>query len=200
MRRKQIAGVIGTVAAMGLVISGCSNATPGAAAIVGDDRISDRQLNEQVEQVLVAQGRPLDTASEALVASTLDRMITASLVEQFAQTQGIEVTDGELDATIAMYAEANGGLPALQQALLEQDVAPDDIPEIIRVNILAQKIGIAADPTGTPDTQSQAVFAVITDFSNQIGTSMSPRYGTWDPVGLSVGATPNDLSIPVQAS
>lgn len=199
MRRKNVAGVIGAIAAVGLMLGGCSNATPGAVAIVGDDRISDRQLNEQVEQVLKAQGRPLDSASDALVATTLDRMVTASLVNQFAEANGIEVTDGELDATLAMYAEANGGQLALENALVEQGVAPEAIPEIIRVNILAQKIGAAADPTGTPESQSQAIFVVITDYSAEIGTTVSPRYGTWDPIGLAVGGVPNDLSVPVEA-
>lgn len=200
MRRKQAGAVAAALAALGMVVSGCSSATPGAAAIVGEQRISERQLNEQVEQVLTAQGRPADTASESLVATTLDRMITTSLVEQYAAEQGIEVTDGELDATVAMYAEASGGREALEQSLLGQDLAPDDIPEIIRVNILAQKIGIEMAPNGSPEEQSNAVFQAVTDFSEEVGTTVSPRYGAWDPVGLAITGVPNDLSIPVQPS
>ena len=46
------AGVFAAVAASVLVLSGCASATPGAAAVVGSERISERDLTEQVEQVL----------------------------------------------------------------------------------------------------------------------------------------------------
>lgn len=190
-------GAVAVLAAAGALLVGCGGVTPGAAAIVGDDRISERELTAQVEQVLRAQGRAVDTASEALVATTLDRMITTSLVGQLADELDIEVTQGELDATLANYAEASGGQDALEQALLQQDLAPDDIPEIIKVNILAQRIGFALDPNGSPEAQSAAIFEAVTAFSQDVGTEVSPRYGTWDPVNLAVGGIPDDLSAPV---
>ena len=76
--------LVGAALIVAAALSGCGSTSPGAAAVVGDDRISERELNAQVEQVLRAQGRPVDSASEALVVTTLDRMITTSLVEQFA--------------------------------------------------------------------------------------------------------------------
>lgn len=191
-RRAMIAGL----AAAGLLVTGCGDVSPGAAAVVGDDRISERELTEQVEQVLIAQGRPVDSSSQALVVTTLDRMITTSLVEQLAEQEGIEVTQGELDATLANYAEASGGQEAFEEALVQQDLAPDDIPEIIRVNILAQKISFKLDPQGSPESQSAAIFNAVTAFSEQVGTEVSPRYGIWDPVNLAVGGTPDDLSVP----
>jgi len=200
MSRKRAAGIAGTAMAIGLVLGGCSSASPGAAAVVGEQRISERELTAQVEEVLRAQGRSVDSSSQALVATTLDRMITTSLIDQLAKSEGFEVTQGELDATLAMYQEASGGKEALEQALLGQDLAPDDIPEIIRVNILAQKIGMALDPAGSPDAQSAAVFEAVTAYSNAVGTTVSPRYGTWDSTSLAVAGTPDDLSIPVPIS
>jgi PBP1b-binding outer membrane lipoprotein LpoB len=193
-------GLFGAAMAVALVSSGCVTATPGAAAIVGDTRITERQLTSQVEQVLKAQGRPVDSASEALVVTTLDRMITALLVEQIAEEQGITITRGELDATIVNYAEASGGRQAFEDALLAQDLAPDDIEELFRVNILAQKMGMILDPGGTPDSQSASIFAAVAAYSEEVGTEVSPRYGSWDPAGLVVGPPPNDLSAPIQFS
>jgi hypothetical protein len=193
-------GLAGAALTVALVSSGCASATPGAAAIVGDTRITERQLTSQVEQVLKAQGRPVDSASEALVVTTLDRMITALLVEQIAEEQGITITQGELDATIANYAEASGGRQAFEDALLAQDLAPDDIEELFRVNILAQKMGMILDPGGTPDSQSASIFAAVAAYSEEVGTEVSPRYGSWDPAGLVVGPPPNDLSAPIQIS
>lgn len=188
-----LAGVAGIVA---VVVSGCGSAVPGAAAMVGDDRISERELTEKVEQVLRAQGRPVDSASEALVVTTLDRMITTSLVEQIAEQEGVEVTQGELDATLANYAEATGGQEAFEELLIQQDLAPESIEDLFRVNILAQKLGMELDPMGSPEAQSSAVLAAVSQFSDDVGTSVSPRYGTWDGASLTVGAIANDLSIP----
>lgn len=189
------AGVLAVAA-----LSGCGSASPGAAAVVGDDRISESELTEQVEQVLRAQGRPLDSASEALVVTTLDRMITTSLVEQFAQQQGVEVTQGELDATLANYAEATGGQEAFEELLIQQDLAPESIDGLFRVNILAQKLGMELDPMGSPEAQSSAVLAAVAEFSEEVGTSVSPRYGTWDGATLTVGTIANDLSVPGSSS
>ena len=194
------AGVVAAVAASVLVLSGCASATPGAAAVVGNERISERDLTEQVEQVLRAQGRPVDSASEALVVTTLDRMITTQLVEQLAAENEVVVTQGELDATIANYVEASGGREAFQNTLLAQDLAPDDIDELFSVNLLAQKMGVLFDPSGTPETQSSAIFAAVAAYSEEVGTTVSPRYGQWDPASLLVGPPPNDLSVPIQIS
>lgn len=192
--------LVGAAAIMAAVLSGCGSASPGAAAVVGADRISEGELTERVEQVLRAQGRPVDSASEALVVTTLDRLITTSLVEQLAEESGVEVTQGELDATLANYAEATGGQEAFEELLIQQDLAPESIEDLFRVNILAQKLGVELDPTGSPETQSSAVLAAVAQFSEEIGTSVSPRYGTWDGASLTVGAIANDLSVPGSTS
>jgi hypothetical protein len=192
--------LVGAVAMVAALVSGCGSASPGAAAVVGDDRISERQLTEKVEQVLQAQGRPVDSSSEALVVTTLDRMITTSLVEQFAEQEDVEVTQGELDATLAQYAEATGGQEAFEELLLQQDLAPESIEDLFRVNILAQKLGMELDPMGSPEAQSTAVLAAVAEFSQEVGTTVSPRYGSWDATTLSIGATGNDLSVPGSSS
>ena len=57
MTIKRTWSLAGAAAIIALVASGCGSALPGAAAVVGDQRISERELTEQVEQVLRAQGR-----------------------------------------------------------------------------------------------------------------------------------------------
>ena len=188
--------LVGAAVIGAIVLSACGSTSPGAAAVVGGDRISERELNEKVEQVLRAQGRPMDSVSEALVVTTLDRMITTSLVEQLADQEGVEVTQGELDATLANYVEATGGQEAFEELLIQQDLAPESIEDLFRVNILAQKLGMELDPMGSPEAQSSAVLVAVSQFSEEVGTSVSPRYGTWDGATLTVGAISNDLSVP----
>lgn len=200
MKSKRKWAIVGAAALVAVVTSGCGSAAPGAAAVVGDQRISERELDERVEQVLLAQGRPVDSASEALVVTTLDRMITTSLVEQFASREGVEVTQGELDAVVASYVEGSGGREAFEELLLQQDLAPEGIEDLFRVNILAQKLGVELDPAGSPESQTLAVLNAVSAFSADIGTRVSPRYGTWDPSELTIGAVADDLSIPGTSS
>jgi hypothetical protein len=197
MKSKRSLAVAAASVVIAFIASGCMSIHPGAAAVVGDDRISESQLTQQVQRVLRAQGRPVDTPSEALVVTTLDRMITTSLVEQFADREGITVNQGELDATLANFTEASGGKEAFEELLIQQDLAPEDIDSLFRVNILAQKLGLALDPTGSPESQSAAIFAAIAAFSDEIGTQVSPRYGSWQGAGLQIGPALNDLSTPV---
>ena len=63
----RLAAVVAVVA-LGLV--GCSSPTPGAAAVIGDTRIAETALTQQVQAVLKAQGKPLDTPDSALAAQT----------------------------------------------------------------------------------------------------------------------------------
>lgn len=200
MTSKRTWRLAGAAVAIAIVASGCGSAAPGAAAVVGGQRISERELTQQVEQVLRAQGRPVDSASEALVVTTLNRLVTTSLVEQFAAQQGVEITQGELDATVANYAEATGGQEALEDFLLQQDLAPESIDDLFRVNLLAQKLGLELDPAGSPESQSSAVLGAVAAFSQEVGTTVSPRYGSWDPVALTIGVANDDLSIPGSSS
>lgn len=183
-------------AALMAALSACGSATPGAAAIVGDERISENALADQVTEILTAQGQAADTPADALTAVTLDRLVTASLVEQFAAANGIGVTQGEIDGLLRTYAAQAGGAAEVEAIFLEQNVAPSQIVPIIRLNLLAEKIGTALVPGGDPQTQGQALVQALSAYSSQVGTEVSPRYGSWDPAALSLGPVPDDLSIP----
>lgn len=196
--RKWIVGAAALIVAV--VASGCGSVAPGAAAVVGEDRISERELTEQVQAVLRAQGRPVDSAAESIVATTLNQLVTASLVDQYAEQEGIEVDQGEIDAALAGVVAASGGEEALEQSLLQQDLAPNKLEALLRINLLVQKIGQALDPAGTPESQSSAVFLAIVTFSDEVGTRINPRYGTWDSMNLTIGPAADDLSVPLAAS
>ena len=91
------------IAVVALAIAGCSSPTPGAAAVLGDTRITETALTAQVQTVLTAQGKGLDTADAALTAQTLDRMVKSELVDMLATRAGIEITQGQIDAQMTEY-------------------------------------------------------------------------------------------------
>lgn len=195
-RRSRLTAVF-TGAVVGIVVlSGCGSSQAGKAVVMDDYSITEAQLNDQVQQILSAQGRSPDAASQALVVTTLDRMITTNLVDAVALDAGVDATRGEIDAALAAYSEQSGGRQAFEDSLIAQDIAPSQIKSIMRLNILAERLGGALDPGGSPESQSAALLQAVVDKSIELGTEVSPRYGTWDGPSLQVGPAINDLSIP----
>ena len=179
-----------------LVLGACGSATPGAAATLGDTRITEQSLTQQVEAVLEAKGQPVTSPDASLVAQTLGRMITMRLVEELAQREGVDITQGDIDSVLANYTNQVGGQEALEDVFLQENVAPAQIESLIRLQLQAQELGIKLNPNGSAEEQGQAVFDAASLLSEEWDTTVSPRYGTWDYATLSLGPVPNDLSSP----
>lgn len=184
------------VALVTLAIAGCTSPTPGAAAVLGDTRISETALTTQVQAVLAAQGKGLDTADAALTAQTLDRMVKSELVDMLATSAGIEITQGQIDAELSKYDTQAGTRAEVEKVFLEQGIAPSQIPGFIALNLQANAIGLQLAPDADTEVQGQAVVKAIAVLSELLKTEVSPRYGTWDAATLQVGPAPDDLSSP----
>ena len=193
-RLAAIVGIGAIAATIGL--SGCGTPTAGAAAVVGDQRISEATLNSEVQSVLSLQGLPATDSSNELITSTLDQMITTILVNELANREKIEVTQGEIDDLRLQYIAQAGGAEEFEAQISQQGIAIDEVDSIIRLNIQVSQLGEVLSPNPEPDAQSAAVFLAISELSSEIGTEVSPRYGTWDPENLTVGPSANSLSEP----
>jgi hypothetical protein len=163
---------------------------------VGDQRISESTLNLEVQAVLTLQGLPATDSSNELITNTLDQLITEILVDELANREKIEVSQGEIDDLRLQYIAQAGGQDAFEAQIGPQGIALGDVDSIIRVNILVAKLGDQLSPDTAPDAKSAAVFVAISELSTELGTEVSPRFGAWDPQSLSVGPTVNTLSEP----
>jgi hypothetical protein len=163
---------------------------------MGSTGIPDDWLRDEVEAVLVAKGQPSNASDPSLVQQTLGRMITMELVDQVSEQEGVVVTEGQIDEFLANYESQLGGRDAVEQQLIQQNIAPPMIRSIVRLQMQAQALGIALDPRGSAEEQGQAVFDAVVAKSDELDTTVNPRYGTWDANQLQVGPIPNDLSSP----
>ncbi len=200
MRSVRIQRVIATAVIAGTVVAsmtltGCGAATSGAAAVVGDTRISEQTLTSTVQEVLVAQQKSPNTSDAALTSAVLGRLVTSELVDQLAADAGVSVTQGAIDSTLQGYVQQAGGEAEVQNILLQRNVAPSQIESFVRTNVLAQMLGQALAPTADIQGQSDAVVAAIIETSLVVGTEVSPRFGTWEPTKLTIGPVPSDLSV-----
>jgi hypothetical protein len=195
--RQRLAVIAGIgLLSISLGLSGCSSQTAGAAAVVGDQRISESELDTEVQDTLDLQGLSSMDSSNELIVSTLNQLITGILVNELSDREKITVAQGEIDDLRLQYVAQAGGQEAFEASIGEQGISPGEVDSIISVNLQVAKLGDILSPSGDADAKSAEVFIAISELSSELGTEVAPRFGTWDPENLSVGPSANSLSEP----
>jgi hypothetical protein len=161
------------------VLTACgSTAHPGAAAVVGKERITVTQLQSQVSDVRDAQrsspqAQQLIANSARLDQDTLVRLIQYRIVERAGRDNGVEVTRRELQEQRAAVERANGGTEAVKNRFLGLGIAPDQIDQALRTDITRAKLDAKFGTVRTND--------VLMRTSQKLRVDVNPRYGVWDP-------------------
>lgn len=186
---------IGVLAAAALVLSACAS-TPsgGAAATIGDGSVSNTTLVDQVDAVQQAKLGVSGAPDAALVADVLQRLVITDIVDVGAQREGIVVTQGQVDQARSQAETQLGGPGSLVKAFLDSNVPESAIDDQLRLSIQVDELGKKLAPQGQPQDQQQAVFTYVVQLGKELGTQVSPRYGTWEADQLQVGPVPSDLS------
>jgi hypothetical protein len=188
--------VIAAVAVTSAVLTACTNQA-GNAALVGDVAFSETQVQADTAEVLEAADAAggIQVENAAVAREQVRRLVTEELVDIAAAEQGIEVTAGDIDRSIAQVAATSGGRDALELQLATQNgVPPSAFESFVRTFLLQQEL-LAA--TGAPPGLAEQQFlAEIAALSDEVGVSVSPRYGEWVPTELRVAEPPFDLAAP----
>jgi parvulin-like peptidyl-prolyl isomerase len=137
-----------TAAAAGLalvVLTGCGN-TPvraGAAATVGDARITTSELQGYVSRGLAdpQAEQQLGADRAAYQRQTLGRLINHQVLAEAARRSGVTVTSGEVDAKLAEFQRQAGGAAQLEQQAAQNGIAKQDLPGFISDVVLNQALG-----------------------------------------------------------
>lgn len=183
------------VAAVGLALAACGPTLAGSAAVVGEQRLTDSDLAQTTSQLTEQLGIP---ESPQVSQAVLSRWIVAELVNEMAARRGVTVTKGDVDSAVSEEAERAGGQEALEQAALQAGVLPDAIPDVVRTTLLVEALS-KGTITGDDPSGQTGLLTQIQQLSDEVSPEVSPRFGTWDPTQLSVGALPDDLSAPAGA-
>jgi foldase protein PrsA len=123
-------------------LAGC-NTSPGAAAVVGGDRISTQTLQDTVNRALKdpSAQQQLGQDRGAFVRSELARLITNVIVERAAADEGVTVTNADIDRELDSLAQQAGGRKQLIEAASSRGVPEPDLREFIRHFVMQQKLG-----------------------------------------------------------
>ncbi|MFE9171441.1 SurA N-terminal domain-containing protein [Streptomyces kebangsaanensis] len=187
-RRRRTALVLSAaiVAAAPLLTACGSDAHPGAAAVVGGQRITVAQLQNRVNEVREAQRSAVSeeaqyqqvvTQTGTLTRDTLHRMVLDRVLDRAAENAGIGVTRREVQQLRTELEQQAGGAKALENTWLHQyGVPPRHLDENLRLQLEAQKL---ADRLQT-DTGQPAFWKALSDASAELDVDLNPRYGAWD--------------------
>ncbi|KAB2973170.1 MULTISPECIES: SurA N-terminal domain-containing protein [unclassified Streptomyces] len=186
-RRRRTALLLSAALAAAPLLTACgSDAHPGAAAVVGDQRITVAQLENRVSEVRDAQRAAVpDEAAYAQViarSGTLPRdvlhtMVLDRVLHRAALDHGVSVTRKEVQEMRDGLEKQVGGAKALETSWLQQyGVPPQRLDDNLRLQLEAQKLATAL---GT-DTGKPAFWDALAAASKKLDIDLNPRYGTWD--------------------
>ncbi|MFF8832616.1 SurA N-terminal domain-containing protein [Streptomyces sp. NPDC015131] len=192
-RRRTALSVSAALIAAAPLLAACGSDThPGAAAVVDGDRIEVSALQAQVRDVRTAQeaspqAQRLIEATGDLNREKLNGMIFDRVVERIAADQGVTVSRKEIQETRRAAAAQSGGEEQLAAMLLQQQgVAPDQIDDVVRRDVLMNKIAAKLGAANTPEGQRKLT-EVFTTTSKALDIEVNPRYGTWDNDKIQLG-------------
>ena len=173
------------IAATALLLTGCSQV--GAAATVGDTKITQATVQGSIDSIL-AERTKVDTSQmhletgESLNRSQLRFHLLSKLLRALGEELKIEVTRAEIDTRRASIIEQVGGTTALPNALVSAGIAPGDLDTYIEAILFSDKISQALIAAGVTEDQVGAeIQKLVVAKSNEVGVTVNPRYGKWDP-------------------
>ena len=146
-----------------LVLSACgdSQLRSGAAALVGEQRITVEALREVVERGLAdpQAAQQLGADRAAFQRQTLSRLINRILLEDAAGKAGVQVTDDDVDEQIEEFVTQVGGREALDMQAAQGGIPPQDLSRFVRDIVLEDELASSlTEDLAVPDAQLQALY------------------------------------------
>lgn len=215
MFRKSLKTAVAALAA-GTALAACGPLKPGAAAVIGHDRITVANLDSAVSrwskelpkypeaQQIVAQSQgqqtgqqiPFDPSSPR--RSALYQLIEIRAWDEVAKEKGVSISPGQVDAFVASKG-GRGGLNAYVLAEgLPTSYADDFARSLLIQQTMLQRYGVVPGQPADPSTQAkvQQLLADYAGAKRHLGITVNPRFGTFDDKTMSLGAVCPHLSTP----
>jgi hypothetical protein len=140
--RRATAGLAGLISLSALALSACAPTHPGAAATVGDHRITVAQLQALTNRTLAdpsfAAGNGSDSA--AVQRQELTNLITHRLLDVAARDKGVTVTEGEVGTALSQVLKQEGSQEALDKDAAAHGIAPEDVRDYFYYVALQTKL------------------------------------------------------------
>ncbi|MEU3184331.1 SurA N-terminal domain-containing protein [Streptomyces sp. NPDC006923] len=192
-RRTALSVSVALLAAAPLLTACGSDAHPGAAAVVGGQRIEVSTLQAEVRDVRDAQDASPEAAqliknTGQLSQAKLNSMIFDRILQRAADDAGVRISRKEIQSTRQQAAAQSGGEKQFASMLLQQGaLSSGQIDAAVRREVLLTKLARAIGANTTSPQGQQQVLATLTKTSEQLGIDVNPRYGSWDYKKVQLG-------------
>ena len=173
------------IAAAALLLTGCSQV--GAAATLGDTKITQATVQGSIESILAERAKVDTTQMQLETGEVLNRgqlrfHLFSEILREVGKDLKLEVTKAEIDTRRASILEQIGGVEALPSALVGAGIAPEDLDKYIEALSFSDKISQVVVGRGvTEDQIGTEIQKLIVAKANELGVTVNPRYGQWDP-------------------
>ncbi|MEU9760638.1 SurA N-terminal domain-containing protein [Streptomyces sp. NPDC047985] len=159
---------------------------PGAAALVGGDRIEVSTVQGQVAAVREAQRESrnadqLIDKSGQLGRAKLHGLIFDRVLDRAARDAGVTVERNEVQEMRKAAVAQSGGEERLRAAMLQQSwVAPEQIDAVLREQVQLSKLAQALGADLRQPEGQKVVGDALSKASKALKVDVNPRYGTWN--------------------
>ncbi|MFJ2742632.1 SurA N-terminal domain-containing protein [Streptomyces sp. NPDC087440] len=183
--RSTLLAAAGLLAAGPLLTACGSQSHPGAAAIVGGERIEVSALQGQSNAVRAAQaktpqGKEVISGTGQLTRAELQITLFRRVVERAADDAGVTVSRKEIQQARAAAVQQKGGEERLRSDLLGQGYAPEQIDTAVRRDIQLTKLAALNQADLSTNEGMQKMTAVLAKASKALKINVNPRFGAWN--------------------
>ncbi|GIH77232.1 hypothetical protein [Planobispora longispora] len=179
--------VILAVVAAGAALTACSPSQAGAAAIVGDQRISVSELSADAEEYQAAMAKAGLSAQQLQLQGSIPQVILENKVfisqlDQLGARNGVTAAPSEIEALIGQALQQQQGM-TLDQLALTATVPPSELNAFVRANVIHQKL-MSKFGAGQDEASQQAASQKLAEEAVKVvPVTRNPRYGEPGPQG-----------------
>jgi hypothetical protein len=177
--------ILAMIAVAALLLTGCSQV--GAAATLGDTKITQATVQGSIDSILAERAKIDTTQMQLETGEVLNRgqlrfHLFSEILREVGKDLKLEVTKAEIDTRRASILEQVGGVELLPSALVGAGIAPEDLDKYIEALSFSDKISQTLVAKGvTEDQIGTEIQKLIVAKANELGVTVNPRYGKWDP-------------------
>lgn len=188
--RRVLAALAVPAALIGL--TGCDSDEVGAAAIVGDERITVSELQDHAREIVELPGSP-DVDIAELQTELIMRDVQGAVLDEMAQEHDIEISEAQVDTFIDEQVVSQAPDGDVEAFAAQNRFTPDGLREFVRTHqLLAQQL--IAEFDNDTDRFNEAFIAT----AEELGVEVNPRYGEWE--GVELNPISGSVSVPADGA
>ena len=167
-----------------LILSGCGRVS--SAVTMDGATIPETKVQASIDAILAERAK-VDTANmQLMTGATLNRsqvrfFIIAAIFDDLAKELKIEVTPTDLASRKQDIYNQIGGESQLSSALVNAQIAPQDLDAYLRATIISDKLTQGLIASGVAEADANAKLGeLVMKKAEALKIEVNPRYGKWD--------------------